>query len=101
MIERENVVRLILDIAGELNATLNEKIDITRGADAPLYGRDGVLDSLALVSFVVAVEQEIQDRLDVVVALADERAVSQKSSPFRTVGTLADYAWSQIGAADV
>ena len=33
----------------------------------------------------------IADEFDVHVTLADERAISQRSSPFRTVGTLADY----------
>jgi len=55
-----------------------------------LFGREGIFDSLGLVSLIVDVEQRLEDR-GVSVILGDERAVSQKHSPFRTVQSLADY----------
>ncbi len=61
-----------------------------------LFGRDGCLDSLGLVSLVVGVEQALQDELNVTVSLADEKALSQRHSPYRTVGSLVDYAVSAI-----
>jgi len=67
--------------------------------ETPLFGREGFLDSLGLVTLMVAVEQAIEDELGVSVSLADERALSQRTSPYRTVGTLADYADSLIQAA--
>lgn len=57
-----------------------------------LYGDGGLFDSMGIVSLIVAVEQEIQDRYGRSVALADERALSRSSSPYRTVSTLAQYA---------
>ena len=69
------------------------------GPDTPLLGRNGVVDSLGLVSVIVAVEQAIADELGLNVSLADERAFSQKSSPFRTVGTLASYAAEVLASA--
>jgi acyl carrier protein len=65
----------------------------------PLFGRQGMLDSLGLVALVVAVEQAIQDEYGVNVNLADERALSQRHSPFRTIGALADYAERLIDGA--
>ena len=67
-------------------------------ADTPLFGEAGLLDSVGLVSLVVAVEQALEDELGVSVALADERARSQRSSPYRTVSSLADYAGAQVAA---
>ena len=61
-----------------------------------LLGTDGLLDSLGLVSVILDVEQEIADRLGVHVTIADERAMSQKRSPFRTVGSLADYTMTLV-----
>lgn len=55
-----------------------------------LFGREGIFDSLGLVSLLVDVEQKIED-LGIPITLGDERAVSQKHSPFRTVQSLADY----------
>jgi acyl carrier protein len=61
------------------------------GDDTRLIGRKGVLDSMGLVTLVVDVEQRLEEEHDVVVIIADERAMSQKHSPFRSVGSLADY----------
>jgi acyl carrier protein len=66
------------------------------GASTRLFGQDGLLDSMALVSVVIAIEQQIADKFGKGVALADEKALSQRSSPYRSVETLADYALTQI-----
>jgi acyl carrier protein len=58
----------------------------------PLFGKDGILDSTGLVSLVVALEQGIQDEYGISISLADDRALSRKSSPYRTIGSLAEYA---------
>ncbi len=69
------------------------------GPETPLLGRQGVVDSLGLVTVVVSVEQSIEDELGAAVTLADERAFSQRSSPFRTVGSLAAYAEELVASA--
>lgn len=92
----QQLVDLIVQVAEEVNVARENKIPVEQGADAPLYGKDGVLDSLGLVSLVVAVEEAIEDNFDVFVTLADEKAMSQRSSPFLTVGTLATYAEGRI-----
>jgi hypothetical protein len=50
------------------------------------------------VSLVIAVEQTLEERYAVGVALADEKALSQRSSPYRTIGTLAAYAAQELAA---
>ena len=59
--------------------------------DAFLIGREAVLDSMGLVTLIVEVEQRLEEEYDVVLVLADERAMSQKNSPFRSVQSLTDY----------
>ena len=54
-------------------------------------GQGSKLDSLGLINLIVAVEQNVEDKFDITITLADERAMSQEISPFRTVGSLADY----------
>ena len=56
-----------------------------------LFGRGSSLDSLGLVSLIVDVERLFEEEHGVVLTLADDKAMSQKASPFRTVETLADY----------
>lgn len=57
--------------------------------DTPLYGGESGIDSLSLVRLIVAVEAAAQRQAGQRVTLADERALSMRSSPFRTAGTLA------------
>lgn len=88
----EVIRRLVLDWCAEHNEMSDRKVDLTAGDATPLFGVERVLDSLALVRLLVAVEQGIDDELGVIVTLADARAASQAASPFRTVGSLVAYA---------
>lgn len=94
----DKLVKLIVENLEQLHGE-QLKIPTTVGADTTLFGRDGILDSMALVSLVVALEQAIEDKLGATVSLADERAMSQQHSPYRTIGTLAAYAERLIAEA--
>lgn len=61
-------------------------------AGTALFGAEGFLDSMALVSLVVALEQGIEEKFGVSVTLADAHAMSQERSPYRTIQALAEYA---------
>lgn len=93
-----DVESLIVTCLGELAA--HQKFTVpppeALGRATPLFGDSGILDSLALVALVVAVEQAIEDELAVSISLADEKALSQQRSPYRTIGALADYAGGLI-----
>ena len=56
-----------------------------------LFGKGGRLDSLALVTLIIEVEEKVADEFGVPIVLADERALSQKNSPFLTLQTLTQY----------
>lgn len=56
-----------------------------------LYGGNGALDSLSLVSFIADLEEKISDEFDKDIVLADEKAMSQSTSPFRNVESLTLY----------
>ncbi len=87
---RDDVVALIIttveDLKDESEVTSHDPVT----ESTVLFGREGIFDSLGLVSLIVDVEQKIED-LGISITLGDERAVSQKHSPFRTVQSLADY----------
>jgi len=63
--------------------------DITE--ETVIVGQGAALDSIAVVSLIVDIEQRLEMDHDVSVTLASERAMSQRSSPFRSVGVLADH----------
>ena len=88
----EVIRRLVLEWCADHNEAAERKVDLGAGDAAPLFGIERVLDSLALVGLLVAVEQGIDDELGVTLTLADEKAASQERSPFRTIGSLVAYA---------
>jgi acyl carrier protein len=88
---KDELVALILEMLREMEEGDNLALgDLT--AETPLMGKNAVLDSIGLVKLIVAVEQGIEDRYQATISLTDEKAFSQKKSPFRSVDSLADYA---------
>ena len=88
---KTKIENLIIESLKELNEELeNEKLS-NPTIDTKLYGIDGVLDSLALVTLITDLEEKVSDEFNKDITLADERAMSQRNSPFRSVETLTNY----------
>lgn len=96
MTDKLKVIQAIYNAIDEVNSTLTEEQQLGKSEDEVLYGQTGKLDSLGFVNLIVTIEEEITDAFDVVCTLADEKAFSQKNSPFRTVATLANYIESNL-----
>lgn len=56
-----------------------------------LVGPGSAIDSIGIVSLIVDVEQRLEQEHHVSVTLANDRAMSQRNSPFRTAGVLTDH----------
>jgi acyl carrier protein len=85
---RTDVAELLHRLIGEQQATAEEPYDgpIT-GETAPLE----IMDSMGLVTLLADLEDEIDDETGIAITIADERAMSAKRSPFRSVDALVDY----------
>jgi acyl carrier protein len=86
---KETILQLIYSSVDEINLDLDEKLE--KNELENLFSASSKLDSMGLVNFIVDVEERIQEHFNLVVTLADDKAMSQIRSPFRTIGTLADY----------
>ena len=95
----KDLLKLINSCVRETAVDRDVQIPSDFGPETPLFGRNGVFDSMGLVSLVVAVEEAIADELGVEITLADQRAMSEKKSPFLSVRTLAEYATRLIDEA--
>jgi acyl carrier protein len=84
----ENIIKNLLH---DFNEELENENLICPNSETKLYGGNGALDSLGLVSFITDLEDQISEEFGKVIVLADEKAMSQKTSPFRTVSTLILY----------
>lgn len=96
---QEQIVSLIVERLRDLGDGVERPAPADASQETALFGPEGILDSLGLVALIVDVEEAIAERTGVAITLGDDRAVSQRSSPFRTVGSLAEYIATLAGGA--
>jgi len=90
--ERTDILEIVISSLKEIVSNQDHEFPVGDLNEATrLFGPSSVLDSLTLVSLIVDVEQKLAEEYGINVAIADERAMSQDKSPFRTIGTLAGY----------
>jgi acyl carrier protein len=96
---RHDIAALIVQQVQEVGSEQSIPLPADLDDSTALFGQNGLLDSLSLVSLVVTVEQAVEDQYGVLVSLTDDKAMSQKNSPYRTIGSLADYICTALQAA--
>ena len=93
---RDKVLNIIKEALEELNEELEyESLNKITENTAVFSGAEGI-DSLTLVLLVSTLESEIANELDVPVTLADEKVMSERNTPYKTVGTVADFIMAQM-----
>jgi D-alanine--poly(phosphoribitol) ligase subunit 2 len=88
---RDQIVAAVYRAIDELNKQLPKGVHVEKSLDAPLYGKNGRLESIDVVTLIMEVEDQIRDELGISITIADDRAMSQQNSPFLTIQTLTDY----------
>ena len=85
-----DIEKLIIECCERHPAFIENSIeDINK--DTVLLGSKSILDSLGLIGLLIDIEEELSVRIDKPVQLMDESALSEKNSPFRTLGSLSDF----------
>ena len=91
MNDPENILAAIYHAVDWINGELPPDRKLIKAPETRLLGSQSVLDSMHLVSLIVTIERELEDAFGLTLTLADERALSMKESPFRSIQSLADY----------
>ena len=91
MNDPENIVAAIYRAVDRINGELPPDRQLIKAPETRLLGSQSALDSMHLVSLVITIEREVEDAFGVALTLVDERALSMKESPFRSIRSLADY----------
>ena len=91
MNDPENIIAAIYRAVDWINGELPPDRQLIKAPETRLLGSETALDSMGLVSLIVTIEREVEDAFGVALTLADERALSMKASPFRSIQSLADY----------
>ena len=86
----EQILDVVLQAMRTTNAARPSTSQLTVASDAALFGPGSPLDSLGLLTLLLDIEEDLQ-RAGCHVQLSDDRAMSQRRSPFRSVSSLVDY----------
>ena len=89
MVTKEEIIEIIFKSIDEINE--QNETHLVKNEKTKLFGRDSDLDSLGLVNLIVSVEENINDQFNVSISIVDEKALSQKNSPFKSVESLTGY----------
>lgn len=89
--QEEILTKSIYPAIDEFMATSTQEYKLEKRPDTPLFGSCRTLDSLAFVSFVVVVEQLVEENFGKPIRVMSEKAMSRSQSPFQSLGTLASY----------
>lgn len=84
-----NINDIVIEVVREIGKDQDSEVLMNADADTLLFGEN--LDSMGIVFLVANLESKIHETFDIQLTLADERAMSQKTSPFRSVKTLTKY----------
>jgi acyl carrier protein len=91
MNDRENILAAIYRAVDWINGELPPDRQLVKRPETQLLGSESVLGSIQLVNLILTIEREVEETFDVALTLADERALSMNTSPFRSIQALADY----------
>ena len=96
---KDKIQKIIFDALEMVNQSRDENAKIPVSAQTALFGNDGYLDSMGLVSLLIDIEESLQGE-GVFLSLSDERAMSEKNSPFRDVPSLTEYILRLVGTGE-
>ena len=87
----EQVTALVYAAVDEVNKDLTDEQQLIKAPATVLFGRDATIDSMALVSFIVAVEEQIHDQLGISLGriLRVQASWSETNSSYGTSSTVA------------
>ncbi len=88
---QEKIMEIIADAVSDLNEELQYDTLNSVNRETPIFNGEYAIDSLSLVRLVTTLESRIANEFDKKITLADEKVMSQRNSPFKTVGTIADF----------
>jgi len=96
MIQKQ-VTDLVYTVIDEINRQRPATDKLVKSQKTLLTGSDAALDSLGLITFILSVEQKIQEQFNLQISLSNENIIQSNNGPLRSVGSLIKYITEKIG----
>jgi acyl carrier protein len=91
MLKTKDINEIIFQALNSINDERDPNEIIEVHEETCLFGENGVLDSLSLVTAIVDIESAISEASGQDICLTDDKAMNQENSPFSTVQSLTAY----------
>jgi len=96
---QEQITNIVFLAVDEINQDLKDDTKLDKSPETILFGQGARIDSMALVSLIVAVEEGIFDEFGLSLTLANEKALSLERSPFKSLGSMIHYVFDVVEEA--
>lgn len=87
----EQVLACVYEAIDEANEDRVDRPPLEKSLETPIHGTSDGLDSLGLINFVVAVEENVERDVGVTIVLSDDRSIAHEPNPFGSVAALVSY----------
>ena len=83
-----DTLKVVFDCIDQLNQQLPLELRLPKSPETVFTGAGSTLDSLSIITLLVAVEQAAGER-GIAISLLDHPELGNETGPFRTLGSLA------------
>ncbi len=95
-ITHNDALEVIFRAIDDANKLATPEAQLVKESSAVLLGEGGVLDSLGLITLIVAIEEKLQNDLNVQAIVLEEDALADPEGPYRTIETLANWILTRV-----
>ena len=93
----KRVTEVVYAAIDEINRQRPVSDQLIKSENTLLTGSDAALDSLGLITFILSVEQKIQEHFHQPISLSDENIIQSNNGPLMSIGSLITYIAGEIG----
>ena len=86
-----HILQSIYSTVEELNRQLPDEQQLPQSPDTIIVGDGGILDSLGVITFLVALEDRLSRDTGNSVTLLDEGLISEPDGPLKTIGCIEQF----------
>ena len=91
MSTKDRILKAVFAAVDEINQQLQKGQRVDKCIKSVLYGGSKGFDSQQLISFIVDVEQKMEEEFNIEINLTDGDILEKHNSPFENIGSLVDY----------
>ena len=93
----KDIFDAIYQTIDEVNRQLPSGARLVKSEQTVLMGEGGVLDSLGLITLLVGIEEALQSKFGIQIALLEEDVLANSNGPYHTIGSLVNWIVTTTG----